>query len=229
MSLYSSHCREIRPSFESGHLSVHSPWGSKLRFPLTYLLLREASTWRACGKLAYLFSRSHGITSPLEMIWGARSFPRVAVLKLMFLQTWDGCLRESVVLLKASQVTCRLWSGTRNVSGANEGESDFISSWFSVHWAISHSYSDISVLLDLWHCSWGLSGVPSSKSRLLTCLIGDTELLWPQFRGIGLHLRRGGSFMVFLELLQELGVYSWVTAGIILQCPCLFSDIRTPV
>ena len=38
MCLHLSHCREIRPSFESGHLSIHSTWGSKLRDPLTYLL-----------------------------------------------------------------------------------------------------------------------------------------------------------------------------------------------
>ena len=40
-SLHSSHCREIWPSFESGHLGIHSTWGSKLRVLLTLLLLRE--------------------------------------------------------------------------------------------------------------------------------------------------------------------------------------------
>ena len=43
MSLHSSQCREIQPSFESGHLGVHSTGGSKLRAHLTDLLLREAS------------------------------------------------------------------------------------------------------------------------------------------------------------------------------------------
>ena len=65
MSLPSSHCREIRPSFESGHLGIHSPWGSKHRVPLTYILLREGSSWRACGKLAYLFNRILEIRSLL--------------------------------------------------------------------------------------------------------------------------------------------------------------------
>ena len=32
------------PFFESGHLGVHSTSGRKHRVPLTYLLLREAST-----------------------------------------------------------------------------------------------------------------------------------------------------------------------------------------
>ena len=29
-----------------------------------------------------------------EMIWGARNIPQPALLKMMILYTWDGCLRE---------------------------------------------------------------------------------------------------------------------------------------
>ena len=60
VSLHSSHCREIWLSLESGHLSIHSTWGSKLRDPLIYLLLREGYYWGACGKLAYFFNRILG-------------------------------------------------------------------------------------------------------------------------------------------------------------------------
>ena len=42
-SLHWRHWREIRPSFESGHLGVHCTWGRIHRVPLTYLLLRENS------------------------------------------------------------------------------------------------------------------------------------------------------------------------------------------
>ena len=45
----------------------------------------------------------------------------------------------------------------------------------------------ISVHLVLRQCSWGLSGVPSRKSRLLTCLIGNTGLLCMHCRGIEPH------------------------------------------
>ena len=38
----------------------------------------------------------------------------------------------------------------------------------------------------------GDSGVQSSKTRLLTCLIGKTQLLWTQCRGIGPHLGAKG-------------------------------------
>ena len=61
MRLHLSHCWENRHSFESGHLGVHYTWGRKDRVPLTYLFLREGSSWGACGKLAYLFSRRQGI------------------------------------------------------------------------------------------------------------------------------------------------------------------------
>ena len=43
-SLNLSHCREVRPSFESGSLGVLSTRDRKHRVPLTYLLLRENST-----------------------------------------------------------------------------------------------------------------------------------------------------------------------------------------
>ena len=84
-SRHSSHCREIRHSLESGRLIIHSTWGNKLSDPLTYLLLRERFSWGACGKLAYFFNRILGIRSLLEMIWRPWSFPRVPVLKLVFL------------------------------------------------------------------------------------------------------------------------------------------------
>ena len=64
----------------------------------------------------------------------------------------------------------------------------FILSWFGVHQSILHSWGDISVLLLLWQCSWGFSSVPSGKSRFLTSLIGNVELLSMKCRGIGPHL-----------------------------------------
>ena len=79
--LHSSHCREIRPSLESWHLSIQSTWGSKLRDSLKYLFLREGYSWGACGKLAYFFNRILGIRSLLVIIWRPWSFPRVPVQK----------------------------------------------------------------------------------------------------------------------------------------------------
>ena len=92
MSLNLSHFREIGPSFESGPLGVHSTWSRKHSVPLTSLLLTENSSWGACGNLAHLFTQRQGINSHLGTIWGAWSFPRVAVLKLIFIYTWEWCL-----------------------------------------------------------------------------------------------------------------------------------------
>ena len=45
----------------------------------------------------------------------------------------------------------------------------------------------------------------------------------------GLISRRGGSLIVFLELLRQLVVYSQVMAGMAIQNSWLFIDFRTPV
>ena len=127
------------------------------------------------------------------MIWGAQNIPQAALLKLMILYTWDGSFSESLEVPKASQATCSVWCGSRGCYGTNEREIGLISVWFWVHWAILHSWCDISVLLVLWQYCWGLSGVQSNKSRLLTCLIGKTQLLWKQCRGIGPHLAWRGT------------------------------------
>ena len=147
---------------------------------------------RCLWKVGLPLQSKTGNHSHPEMIWGARNIPQPALLKLMILYTWDGCLRESLEVPKGSQATCSVWCGSRGGYGANAREIGLISIWFWVHRAILHSWGDISVLLVLWQCCWGLSGVQSSKSRLLTCLIGKTQLLWTQCRGIGPHLAGRG-------------------------------------
>ena len=106
----------------------------------------------------------------------------------MFLKAWDGCLRESLDCCKGCQAICCIWCGMRDRYGFNEGEMSFILSWFGVHQSILHSWGDIGVLLLLWQCSWGFSSVPSGKSRFLTPLIGNTELLSTKGSEIGPHV-----------------------------------------
>ena len=142
--------------------------------------------------MAYLFSRREGISSHLQTIWGARVVHPVALQKLMFLYTWDGCLRESLDCCKGSQATCCIWCGMRDGYVFNEVEMCFNLSWFGLHQSILHSWGDIRVHLLLWQCFWGFSSVPSGKSRFLTSLIGNTELLSTKCRGIGPHLAARG-------------------------------------
>ena len=100
---------------------------------------------------------------------------------------------ESLDCCKGCQTTCCIWCGMRDGYGFNEGELCFILSLFGEHQSILHSWGDIRVLLLLWQCSWGFFSVPSGKSRFLTSLIGNTELLSMQCRGIGPHLAARGN------------------------------------
>ena len=52
----------------------------------------------------------------------------------------------------------------------------------------SSSCSEIGVLVDLRRVSRGNSVVASRKSRHLSCMMGNRELLWSQCRGIRLNL-----------------------------------------
>ena len=204
-SLNLRHCREIWPSLESGSLTVHSTSNWKYRVPLTYLLLRENSTWGAGGNLAQIFNQRQGISSHLGTIWAAWSFTRVAVLILIFISTWDGCLTESLSISQGSEATCTVGCGKRDSYGTNEGEMSFILCWFRLHRAILHSWVDIRVHLVLWQCSWALSGVLSRKSRLLTCLIVNTILLCTKCREIKPHLQARG----MCHLISRVAAVTW--------------------
>ena len=149
-----------------------------------------------------------------------------SLLKLMILFTWDGCLRVSLEVPKGSQATCSVWCGSWGGYGANAREIGLISIWFWVPRAVLHSWGYIRVLLVLWLCCWGLSGVQSSKSRLFTSLIGKTQLLWTQCRESRLISQGGESLMCFLELRQEPGLYSRVTAGMPIRNSSLFIEVR---
>ena len=165
-----------------------------------------------------------------EMTWGARNIPQAAVLKLMILYIWDGCLRESLVVPKGSQATYSVRRGSRGGYGANAREIGLISIWFWVHREIFHSWGDIIVLLILWQCCWGLSGVQSSKSKLLTFFwLGKINCSGHNARESGLISQRGESLMGILELWQEPGIYSRVTVVMSIRNWSLFSEVRTPV
>ena len=69
-----------------------------------------------------------------------------------------------------------------------------------VHGALCCCSGDLKVPLDLWQCSWGLSGVPSRQSRLLSCLIGNTDFLCMQCRGIGPLLMARGKYHGFSQV-----------------------------
>ena len=164
---------------------------------------------RCLGKVGLPLQSKTGNHFHPEIIWGSRNIPQTALLKLMILYTWDGCLRESLEFPKGSEATCSVWCGSWGGYGANAREIGRISIWFWVHRAILRSWGDITVLLILWQCFWGLYGAQSRKSRLLMCLIGETQLLWEKCRGIGPHLAARGKSHGFSRVAAGiLGIFS---------------------
>ena len=58
--------------------------------------------------LAFLLCRSQIVSYLSERFWGKWSFPRVAVLNLGFLWTFEGVLGEFLELPKGCQTTCHV-------------------------------------------------------------------------------------------------------------------------
>ena len=189
------------------HLRQKTQSSSHIPIAEGRLLLR--SLW----KVGLTLQSKTGNHPHSEMIWGAWNFPQVAVLKLMILYTWDGCLRESLEIPKWSQATCSVWCGSRAGYGANAREIGLISIWFGVHWVILHSWGDISVLPILWQWSWGLFGVQSSKLRPLRVSLGKPNCSACNARESGLISRGVKRLIGFLELRHKPGIYPRVTAG----------------
>ena len=73
------------------------------------------------------------------------------------------------------------------------------------------------LFFSFWEFSWGLFGLPSSKSRLLTCLTGNMVVLCVEFKGIEPHLSARWKSDDFLELQQEHGVHYRVTVGMAIE------------
>ena len=125
-----------------------------------------------------------------------------SILETVFSGNLSSCLKgvKPLVLNDEDQ-----WDGY----GANAREIGLISIWFVAHRSILRSWGDISVLLVLLQCFWGLSGVQSSKSRLLMSLISKTQLLWTQWRGIGPHLAERGKSHGFSRVAEGTsGIFS---------------------
>ena len=97
------------------------------------------------------------------MIWGALNIPQAALLKLMIVYTWEGCLRESLEVPKGSQATCLYDVDRGVVIEAMQGK--LASSQFNF------GYTEQFSFLRWLQCS----------SRLVTVLLGT---LWSSIKQI---------------------------------------------
>ena len=136
---------------------------------------------------------------------------------------------ESPDCCKGCQATCCIWCGMWDGYGFNLGEICFILCWLGLHQSILHSWGDISVLLLLWQCSWGFSWVPSGKSRFLTSLTGNMELLSMKCRGIRPHLAARGKSHEFSRVPAGTWCISSSYGGDGHLKLGFFSEVRTPV
>ena len=164
---------------------------------------------RCLLKVGLPLQSNTGNHSHPEMTWAAWNIPQAALLKLMILYTWEGCLRESLEVPKGIQATSSVWCGSQCSFGVNARENGLISIWFWVHRAILEfnqaNRGSLLVLLGKRHCS----GHSAGESGLIS--------------------QRWESLMGFLELWLEPGLYSPVTAGMSIRNWSLFSEVRTPV
>ena len=89
--------------FRIRHLGGHFSWSRKNRVPLTYVFLRENSSWGACGKFAYLFSWIQGIIL-IQRRYGVYG----TCLKLLYWNWWCSILETGV-----SGNLCSLLNGVK--------------------------------------------------------------------------------------------------------------------
>ena len=169
------------------------------------------------------------MSSHLGTIWGAWSFPRVAVLILVSISTWDGCLRESLSIPQGNQATCTVCCGTRDSYGANDRE------WASS--CVDFGYTDLFCIPELTsECISSFDSVLGDSLGFYqeNCgsLLVELGIQYCSARNAGKSIlisQWGVCLMGFLELLSERGVYSRVTTGMAIRNSTLFSEVRTPV
>ena len=229
MSLHLSHYRETRPSFELGHLGVHSTWGRKHRVQITYLFLREGTSWGACGKLAYLFRRRQWIIH-IPRWYGVHG----TFLKLLYWNWWSSIL-ETVVsgnlsrFLKGVKPLVMYDVDRGVVMEPMQGK--LASSQFDFGYTEQFCIPGVtSVFFSSCDSVVGDSLELNQANRVsLRVWLGKCNCSGHNAGESGLISRRGESLMGFLDLRQEPGVYSRVTAGMSIRNLSLFSEVRTPV
>ena len=201
----------------------------KHRVPLTYIFLRENSSWDACGKTvtssvedreSALISRQYGVTVSfiLLLYWNWCSYRLhmgvsgnlwIVVKDVKPLVVYDVECQMAMDSMKGKCASSWVDLGDTNLFCIPEVTSVFFSCCVSFPGDSLQFNQGNRGSLSLWF------GTRNSSARN----VGES----------GLFMRRGGILMRFLELRQEPGVYSRVTAGTSIRNWSLFSEITTPV
>ena len=161
----------------------------------------------------YLFIQRQGISSHLQMIWGARFF--------ILLLYWNWCSYRHEM-----RVSGNLWTVVKDVktlvvydvewdTAMDSMKGKCASSWVDLGYSNQFCVPEVTSVfcsscdslvgdsLEFNQANRGSLCVLLGKRNCSACNAGESDLIsW-----------RGGSLMGFLELPQEPGVYSRVTAG----------------
>ena len=201
----------------------------KTQGPLTYIFLRENSSWGACGKMAYLIveDRESALISRRYGVPGS----------FILLLYWNWCSYR----LKMG-VSENHWSVVKDVKPLYVYDVECEMAMDSKMGKCATSWVDLGYT--------NLFCIPELTSVFFSCcdrVLGDSLQFHQGNRGSlrlwlgtrnsaarnagesGLIFRRGGSLMSFLEFHQAPGVYSRVTAGMAIWNSGLFHEVRTPV
>ena len=229
MSLHLNHCRESRPSFESGQLGLHSNWAKKHRVALTYRFLWEGSSCGDCGKLAYFFSWRQGIIL-IPRWYGVHG----TFLKLLYWNWWSSII-EMVVwgnlfsFLKGVKPLVLYAVHRGEFMEPTQGK--LASSQFDFGYTQLFCVPGMtSVFFSSCDSAVGdsLEFNQANKGSLRVWL-GKRNCSGHNAGESGLFSWRGESLICFLVLRQEPGVYSRFTAGMSIRNWSMFSEVRTPV
>ena len=184
---------------------------------------------RCLWKVGLPLQSKTGNHSHPEMIWVARNIPQTSLLKLMILYSWKGCLRESLEVPKGSQATCSVWCGSRGGYGVNERK--LATSQFDFVYTEQFCLPGVtSVFFSSCHSVVGDSLEFNQANRgSISVLLGKRNCSRHSAGESGLISQIGENLIGFLELRQESGVNSRVTAGMSIRNWSLFSEVRTPV
>ena len=208
---------------------VHFAWSIKQRVPLTYIFLRENSSWGACGE--WLTSSFEDRESALiSRRYGVPGF-------FILLLYWNWCSYRH-----GMGVSGNLWIVVKDVKtlvvydvewemSMDSMEGKCASSWVDLGYTnqfcvpvvtsvfVSSCDSLVGDSLEFNQANRGSLYVWFGKRNCSACNAGESGLIswW------------AGSLMGFLELRQARGVYSRVTTGMPILNGSLFSEVRTLV
>ena len=201
----------------------------KTKVPLTYILLRENSSWVLVERWltssvedreSALISRRYGVPGSFNLLlywnWcsyrhdmGASGNLWIVVKDVKPLVVYDVECEMAMDSMKGKCASSWVDLGCTNLFCIPEVTSVFFSCWVSVLVDSLPFHQGNQGSLRLW------LGTRNSSARNA----GES----------GLTLWRGGSLMSFLELRQAPGIYSRVTAGMDIWNSGLFSEVRNPV